>query len=113
MAEDSDVQGLTSRLSASSCKAVELARMACEPRDIPSLNLNACDLGSGYVPKLDSAKNEHVNWSIMRVRGERCLLVAGIDWDQLCRFRTYSSRSGIRTKHAIRAEGSQVAIYCF
>lgn len=86
--------------------------MACEPRDIPSLNLNACDLGSGYVPKLDSAKNEHINWSIMRVRGERCLLVAGIDWDQLCRFRTYSSRSGIRTKHAIRAEGSQVAIYC-
>lgn len=83
LAEDSDVQGLTSRLSASSCKAVELARMACEPRDIPSLNLNACDLGSGYVPKLDSAKNEHINWSLMRMRDERCSLAARIDMESI------------------------------
>lgn len=89
--------------------------MACEPRDIPSLNLNACDLGSGHVPKLDSAKNEHINWSLMEMRDERCSVAARIDMESivLLPYLRYSPRSGIRTEHAIHAEGSQVAIYCF
>lgn len=87
--------------------------MACEPRDIPSLNLNACDLGSGYVPKLDSAKNEHINWSIMRVRGERCSLAAGIDMGSIVLLPYLLFKKWNSYEHAIRAEGSQVAIYCF
>lgn len=87
--------------------------MACEPRDIPSLNLNACDLGSGYVPKLDSAKNEHINWSIMRVRGERCSLAAGIDMGSIVLLSYLLFKKWNSYEHAIRAEGLQVAILLF